>query len=105
MLKVFQMAHSLYPTDVYPQISIVCFSVTADSNPATLPRILEVFAKLGRIPNQCHSSVMGSMVEYMHIYLEFSNMDQTEAEHQARALRGCFLVTAVLTSQKQTQFI
>jgi hypothetical protein len=105
MLKVFQMAHSLYPTDVYPQISIVCFSVTADSNPATLPRILEVFAKLGRIPNQCHSSVMGSMVEYMHIDLEFSNMDQTEAEHQARALRGCFLVTAVLTSQKQTQFI
>ncbi len=99
------MAHSLYPTDVYPQISIVCFSVTADSNPATLPRILEVFAKLGRIPNQCHSSVMGSMVEYMHIDLEFSNMDQTEAEHQARALRGCFLVTAVLTSQKQTQFI
>jgi hypothetical protein len=45
------------------------------------------------------------MGEYMHIDLEFSNMDQTEAEHQARALRGCFLVTAVLTSQKQTQFI
>ena len=105
MLKVFQMAYSLYPTDVYPQTSIVCFSVTADSNPATLPRILEVFAKLGRIPNQCHSSIMGSMGEYMHIDLEFSNMDQTEAEHQARALRGCFLVTAVLTSQKQTQFI
>ena len=99
------MTHSLSHTDVYPHTSIVCFSVTADSNPATLPRILEVFAKLGRIPNQCHSSVKGSMGEDMHIDLEFLNMDQTEAEHQARELRGCFLVTAVLTNQKQTQFI
>ena len=41
----------------------------------------------------------------MHIDLEFSNMDQIEAEHQARELRGCFLVSAVLISKKQTQFI
>ena len=97
------MTASLFSADAHPHASIACFSVTASNNPATLPRILEVFAKLGRIPNQCHASVVGSMGEDMHIDLQFPNMDPIEAEHQARALRGCFLVTAVLTSQKQVQ--
>lgn len=97
------MTSSLSRVDAHPHASIACFSVTANSNPATLPRILEVFAKLGRTPDQCHASVVGSMGEDMHIDLQFPDMDPIEAEHQARALRGCFLVTAVLISQKQTQ--
>ena len=82
-----------------------CFSLTADSDPATLPRVLEVFAKLGRLPSQCHASTFGAEEQEMHIDLQFTNMDQSEGEHMARALRGCLLVNSVLTSQKEQRLI
>jgi len=80
--------------------STACFSVTAVSNPSTLPRVLEIFAKLGLIPHQCYASAFGADNEDLHIDLQFFNMNASESEHMARALRGCVLVTSVLTSQK-----
>ncbi len=82
-----------------------CFSVTAVSDPSTLPRVLEVFAKLGRVPHQCHATACGTEDEDLHIDLQYTNMDVVEAEHQARALRGCVLVKTVLTSQKTQRMI
>lgn len=78
-----------------------CFSLTALSDPGTLPRVLEIFAKLGRVPFQCHATTFGADNEDMHVDLQFQAMTQAEGEHLARALRGCILVKSVLTSQKQ----
>ena len=83
--------------------STACFSLTAISDPATLPRVLGVFAKLGRVPCQCHASSGGAESEDLHIDLQFHHMGPAEGEHLARALRGCFLVSSVLTSQKQSR--
>ena len=31
-----------------------CFSVHADAEPSALPRVMEVFARLGHVPTRCH---------------------------------------------------
>lgn len=84
-----------------------CFSITAVSDPAALPRVLEVFTKLGRAPYQCHAQSLGAGLagetDDLHIDLQFQNMDRSEGEHWARALRACVLVKSVLTSQKQAR--
>ncbi len=82
-----------------------CFSITAVSDPATLPRVLEVFAKRGRTPFQCHATAFGSPQEDLQIDLQFKDMDLPEGEHMARALRGCILVMSVLTSQKHQRMV
>lgn len=77
-----------------------CFSVTADNNPATLPRVLEVFAKLGRAPHQCYATAYGDDLDDLHIDLQYRDMTHAEAEHLACVLRGLFLVKTVLMSEK-----
>ena len=92
--------------DLSPALdSTAYFSVAALSDPATLPRVLGVFAKLGRVPSQCHALSLGDGSEELHIDLQFTDMQQSEGEHLAQTLRGCFLVTSVLTSQKRTRLI
>ncbi len=78
-----------------------CFSVIADTDPAALPRVLEVFAKLTLVPSQCHSTRVGSVGQELHIDLQFADMDMSMAEHLARTLRGIYLVNSVLTSEKR----
>ncbi len=78
-----------------------CFSVIADTDPAALPRVLEVFAKLTLVPSQCHSTRVGPAGQELHIDLQFTDMDMPTAEHLARSLRGIYLVNSVLTSEKR----
>ena len=85
--------------------STACFAVTATNDPATLPRVLEVFAKLGLTPHQCHATAFGDGNSELHIDLQYANMTDGEAAHLAHTLRGCFLVQSVLTSQKQERRI
>ncbi len=85
--------------------STACFSLTAVSDPGTLPRVLGVFAKLGHVPYQCHATAFGADNADLHIDLQFQAMTQAEGEHLARTLRGCVLVRSVLTSQKQARLI
>ena len=84
---------------------MACFSVTADNDPATLPRVLEVFAKRGLTPYQCYATAFGANGEDLHIDLQYPGLAHSEAEHMARSLRGHFLVKSVLTSQKQNRQI
>ena len=39
--------------------SVYCFSVHAEASPATLPRVVEVFALHGHVPSSCHAQVGG----------------------------------------------
>jgi len=99
------MTTSLSRAQAHALDSTACFSVTAVSDPGTLPRVLGIFAKLGRVPYQCHATAFGADNADMHIDLQFQAMTQAEGEHLARALRGCILVKSVLTSQKQARLI
>ncbi|NQV99327.1 MAG: hypothetical protein HQ483_06490 [Rhodospirillales bacterium] len=99
------MTSSVSPFQAQRSASTACFSVTAANDPATLPRVLGLFAKLGRTPHQCHATSFGVDAEELHIDLQYPHMTDSEAQHLARALRGCFLVKSVLTSHKQERMI
>lgn len=94
---------SLSPNSV--RETTACFSVTAVNDPATLPRVLEVFAKLGRAPQQCYATAFGANFDELHIDLHYNDLTNTDADHMARALRGQFLVKTVLTFEKQNRRI
>jgi len=78
-----------------------CFSVIAVTDPSSLPRTLEIFAKLTLVPVQCHVSQVGVTGGELHIDLQFADMDSCTADHLARALRSIYLVKSVLTSEKR----
>jgi len=80
-----------------------CFSVVANSDPSALPRVLEVFTKLGEVPSQCHATRVGPGGQELHIDLQFDDMDQATSAHLARTLGGIHLVSLVLTSEKRQQ--
>ena len=78
-----------------------CFSISAYSDPGTLPRVLEVFAKQGLMPDTLHSVTAGAEGEEQHIDLQMRDMSEQQSQHMARALRQIYLVNSVLTSEKQ----
>jgi len=78
-----------------------CFSISAYSDPCVLPRVLEVFAKQGLMPDTLHSVTAGEEGEEQHIDLQMRHMSEQQSQHMARALRQIYLVNTVLTSDKQ----
>ena len=77
-----------------------CFSISAISDPCVLPRVLEVFAKLGWMPDTLHSITAGENSEEQHIDLQMKDMTAHQSEQMARSLRQIIMVNTVLTSEK-----
>lgn len=87
-----------------PQVSYsftACFSVTASSEPNTLSRVLEPFAKRGLTPAHVYAMRTGTNGETMQVDLQLANTDADTAWRLANDLRGLYLVDTVLTSQKR----
>ena len=81
--------------------TVSCFSVHAAANPWILPRVLEVFAKLGIVHSKCDSVVTGRRQDELHIDIQMAGLTPAEAEHLAQSLRRIVFVGTVLTSEKQ----
>ena len=81
-----------------------CFFVQAEAEPGTLPRLLELFAKRGLVPDRVHSHVAHPVLpakhERQHVDLETSGLDEHEARCVAEAMRQIPTVELVLTSAK-----
>ena len=75
-----------------------CFFVQADADPGTLPRVLELFAKRGLVPQRVHSHV-GHLAR-QHVDLETASLTEFEAGCVAEAMRQIPTVQLVLTSTK-----
>lgn len=82
------------------QQSVFCFSVFAAADPSVMPRVLEVFSKMGIVPDRWHSIIAGSRDEELHIDLQTCGVDRAMAERLAQSLRRIVLVDTVLTSEK-----
>lgn len=82
-------------------MSTFCFSVHSDADPAALPRVLEVFALHGFVPDQCHASRGGSMRDEIVVDLQMSEIDAGQAELLAKRLGRVVSVTDVLFSEKR----
>ncbi len=77
-----------------------CFSVIATAEPGTMPRVLEIFAKRGLVPDRCLSDVAGPRGGKLHIDIQLADADAGLVERLAQSLRQVVSVQSVLTSEK-----
>jgi hypothetical protein len=75
----------------------VCFSVQAIVEPGVMPRVLELFAKRGLVPQKWQSAVSGTMLT---IDVQTGGLGRDTADYVARCMRQIAGVDAVLTSER-----
>jgi hypothetical protein len=76
--------------------STVAFSVQARAEPGVMPRVVELFAKRGLVPQRWHSTVSGSALT---IELQMGGLGRDLADYIARCMRQIAGVEAVLTAE------
>ena len=74
----------------------VCFSVQARAEPGVMPRVVELFAKRGLVPQKWHSSASG---EALTIDVHIAGLDRDLSAYIARCMRQVIGVETVLTSE------
>jgi acetolactate synthase small subunit len=74
----------------------VCFSVHAVAEPGVMPRVLELFAKRGLVPQKWHSTVSGTALA---IDVQAGGLGRDTADYIARCMRQIVGVETVLTSE------
>jgi acetolactate synthase small subunit len=74
----------------------VCFSVHARAEPGVMPRVVELFAKRGLVPQRFHGTAVGSMLT---IEVHVHDLGADVADYVARCMRQITGVDAVLTSE------
>ena len=77
-----------------------CFSVHTDAEPSALPRVMQVFARLGHVPTRCHVE-RGNLAPELVIDAQLDELGRTDAEHVARCLDRVVSVVQVLWSEKR----
>jgi hypothetical protein len=74
----------------------VCFSLEARAEPGVMPRVVELFAKRGLIPQKWHSS---TSCDALTIDVQMGGLDRDLAGYIARCMRQITGVETVLTSE------
>jgi len=75
----------------------ICFSVQAIAEPGVMPRVLELFAKRGLVPQKWQSAVSGTMLT---IDVQTGGLGRDTADYVARCMRQITGVDAVMTSER-----
>lgn len=75
----------------------VAFTVEADADPGTLPRVLELFAKRGLVPLSLTSRHLG---DTLAMEVEVVGMVAAESNHVGNCLRQIPMVTRVAVSER-----
>lgn len=81
--------------------AVHCFSVRAAADPGMMPRLMELWAKRGLLPDRWHGvrDEMGG--SYVDIDIESGEIDHALATRMAAAMRAMFGVSQVLLSEKR----
>jgi hypothetical protein len=87
---------------------VSCYSILAAAEPGVMPRVLELFAKRGLVPNRWISDLVaardsrasGPGLE-LAIDLQIEGLTAELADYVARCLRQIHGVERVLTSEKR----
>lgn len=74
----------------------VVFSLVADADAGTLPRVLEYVAKRGLVPLGLHSRLTGDRLD---IVLEVGDLPQAETDHIGRCLGQIPMVVRVTVTE------
>jgi acetolactate synthase small subunit len=83
-------------SDAFPQT--VCFSVQARAEPGVMPRVVELFAKRGLVPQKWHCTAAGPALT---IEVQMGGLGRDLAGYIARSMRQIIGVETVLTSETQ----
>ncbi|MBV8494840.1 MAG: hypothetical protein JO162_15335 [Alphaproteobacteria bacterium] len=75
----------------------VCFSVHAAAEPGVMPRVLELFAKRGLVPQTWRSAASETALT---IDVQMPGLEREVADYIARSMRQIVGVDAVLTSER-----
>ena len=78
-----------------------CFSVQARRDPQIMPRVLELFAKRGLVPDAWHSTVAPDLHHDLHIDIQVNGLSPALFTYIAECLRRIVGVKAVLTTEKR----
>ena len=76
-----------------------CFSVHADAEPGVMPRVLELFAKRGLVPQRWHSAAAENALT---IDVQIGGLGHDTADYIAQCMRQIVGVEAVLTTERRT---
>ena len=74
----------------------VLFSVQARAEPGVMPRVLELFAKRGLVPQKWHSAASQSALS---IEMQIGGLEHDVADYIGRCMRQIVGVETVLTSE------
>ncbi len=81
--------------------AVHCFSVRAVADPGMMPRLMELWAKRGLLPDRWHGVRDETSGTYVDIDIESGDIDQALATQMAAAMRAMFGVSQVLVSEKR----
>ena len=74
----------------------VCFSVQARAEPGVMPRVVELFAKRGLVPQQWHSTAAGPVLT---IEVQMNGLGPDLTGYIAHSIRQIIGVETVFTSE------
>lgn len=74
---------------------LVSYSLQARAEPGVLPRVVELFAKRGLVPQKWHSTASGPTLT---IEVQFGGLDRDVADYIARCMRQIVGVEIVLST-------
>ena len=81
--------------DDLPSPVTVSFVLQARAEPGVMPRVVELFAKRGLVPDKWHSAAAGTALT---IDVQMAGLDRDLGDYIARCMRQIAGVEAVLTS-------
>lgn len=76
----------------------VSFSVQARAEPGVMPRVVELFAKRGLVPQKWHSTASDAALT---IDVQMGGLDRDLADYIARCMRQIAGVETVLTAESR----
>ena len=77
-----------------------CFLVHARAEPGVMPRVLELFAKRGMVPNAWHSALSFPDQARLTIDIQMRGLDRELTDYIAACLRQIVSVEVVLTAMR-----
>ena len=91
------------PLHSAPAPRVSCYSILAEAEPGIMPRVLELFAKRGLVPNRWISDLVAARGggRELAIDLQIEGLSAELADYVALCLRQIHGVERVLTSEKR----
>jgi len=80
--------------------AVACFSVAAFADPATMSRLLDLFAKRGMVPQRFSGSLSACSADRLDIDIQMAGLPADQVSYLARCMERLPCVERVMTYEK-----